>query len=630
MSRVLMPVAALAIITALTPLAPAHAGTYVINNCPAAPAPNGDAGPWVIFDSPQPSKGSCGGGAGDWIGPRAGSMGWETIDGVQVTAPAGSGITIHGAKVWWYVPHEISGALTYALALADGTTVGEYTTPAEWTAAPSVYALPSTTTTFKLEDFCSNSDGDNNCVFGGGVNPNLELFGSQLTLADSRLPTGKVTGGALAGTVALSGTQSLAYSAQDTDTGVRLVRVLIDGQPAATNDYLSSCPYTNFQACPADESDTISWNTATVPDGQHTVQALVEDAAQNTSTFYDGTIITENAPTETSPPSIPTSEQPVAGSALSALPGGWSAPAGAGSITYGYQWEGCDTQGNGCQAIPGAQGASYTTSAADAGHTLRVAVSASDSDGLSTSTSAASATVTAPQGPLTALPDPGTGASPGLAFARGAPNGIGASESAQLRISTPGALARTFAKRAFRLTGRLLDGQGAQIAGASLDILAQTDGASAPQIIGHLHSAADGSFSCVVPAGPSRQIILAYRAFSVDPGYATEASVQETVGAGVQLHISPRHASPTGAITLSGRVAGPIPPEGVVVELLVHYRGHWEPFRTPRTTSAGRFAVAYQFQGSLGRFPFRAAVFGGQSRFPYQHGESATVAVTTG
>ena len=97
----------------------------------------------------------------------------------------------------------------------------------------------------------------------------------------------------------------------------------------------------------------------------------------------------------------------------------------------------------------------------------------------------------------------------------------------------------------------------------------------------------------------------------------------------MQLQITPRRTSPTSRINLYGRVEGPIPSQGVVVELQVHYRGVWEPLRTPRTDSTGRFHVAYQFQGALGRFPFRAQVFGGQAGYPYAHGESTTVDVTT-
>jgi hypothetical protein len=61
----------------------------------------------------------------------------------------------------------------------------------------------------------------------------------------------------------------------------------------------------------------------------------------------------------------------------------------------------------------------------------------------------------------------------------------------------------------------------------------------------------------------------------------------------------------------------------------VHYRGRWEPFRDPRTDGRGRFHVVYQFQGGIGRFPFRALVFGSQGDFPFALGESRTVDVTT-
>jgi len=133
-----------------------------------------------------------------------------------------------------------------------------------------------------------------------------------------------------------------------------------------------------------------------------------------------------------------------------------------------------------------------------------------------------------------------------------------------------------------------------------------------------------------VPGGPSRMIEIAYRAFSTDTSYAAVANIAEAVDAGVKLAVSPHRTGSEGTIALSGRVLGPVPPQGVVVELLVRYRGHWEPFRDPRTDSRGRFRVVYQFQGGIGRFPFRALAFGGQSGFPFSSGESGAVDVSTG
>ncbi len=76
-------------------------------------------------------------------------------------------------------------------------------------------------------------------------------------------------GGALASSGTVSGTSSISYQAADTSSGVRLVQLRVDGEPVAVKDYLASCSYTNFQACPPSVSDTVSWNTATVADGQH-------------------------------------------------------------------------------------------------------------------------------------------------------------------------------------------------------------------------------------------------------------------------------------------------------------------------------------------------------------------------
>lgn len=226
---------------------------------------------------------------------------------------------------------------------------------------------------------------------------------------------------------------------------------------------------------------------------------------------------------------------------------------------------------------------------------------------------------------LGALPGPGSSA-----FLAGAPNGSHASESAELRLGVTQAISRSFARRALRLPGRLLDSHGQPISGATLEVLQQIAGSSRSRVVAHARTGADGSFIAIVPAGPSRLIDVAYRAFTRASGYAAQAKVQESVDAGVQLSVNPHRTAPEGAITLSGNVDGPIPRQGVVVDLLVHYRGRWEPFRTPRTNSHGRFRVVYQFEGGVGRFPFRALAFGGQSGFPFSSGESGAVDVTTG
>lgn len=513
-------------VVALTLAPSASAGTYVIYNCPAAG--NGDPGPWIVFGAPQSYDGSCAGGAGDFIGPDGGSMAATQLDGVQVVAPAGSGITIREAKLWWYVPHQVSGADNFAIAADNTGAIEEAGTPLDQVGTPSDFLLASSTTELTLADYCSNDDASAPCVFGGGENPNLQLYGSELTLNDTTLPGGTVTGGSLTSSGTVSGTASISYQAADPSAGVRLAQLRVDGEPAAEKDYLTSCSYSNFQACPPNVSDVVSWNTATVANGEHRVELVVEDAAQNTSVIYSSQATVQNAAKTAS---------------SGALPG----PGNSGSEILGI----------------------------------------------------------------------------------GSANGLGANEHAELRLGLPASISRAYARRALVVAGRLLDSQGHPIAQASVDVLQQIDGRTTPSLVAHATTRTDGTFTTSLPAGPSRLIEVGYRAFSEDASYAAVERIRETVGAGVRLRISPTRTGSEGMIVLSGTVEGPIPRQGTIVNLLVHYRGRWEPFRTPRTDRHGHFRVLYQFEGGIGRFPFRAEVPGGQAGFPFGSGDSRVVNVST-
>jgi hypothetical protein len=300
----------------------ADAGTYVIDDCPSAG--NGNAGPWTVFGESQNTKGTCSGGLGDWIGPEGANMpptGGGDLAGVQVAVPAGSAITIRGARLWWYVPHQVSGATTYAIAAVNTGQVGGGNTPLERGVNPEVLVFPSTTTELTLADYCSNSDEGNGCTFGGGENPNLELFGASLRLFDPGLPSGSVTGGSLAGSGPASGTESLAYNASDGGSGVRYVELLLDGKSVAKNDYIAECPYQNFAACPPNVSGTISWNTGSVAGGQHEMALRVVNAAGNGLIVDDHLITITNKPVQTSSGSISgagiaNGQSPCAGEAL--------------------------------------------------------------------------------------------------------------------------------------------------------------------------------------------------------------------------------------------------------------------------------------------------------------------------
>ena len=268
-----------------------------------------------------------------------------------------------------------------------------------------------------------------------------------------------------------------------------------------------------------------------------------------------------------------------------------------------------------------------TSALANGRHTLKVVVQ----DAAGNSAVVYDGTISTKQpaeNSLGALPGPGTSAG-NVPAPVAVPNGTTASHTAQLTLGLKRKITRTYAHRTLRVTGRLVDGKGNPIAGATLEVLQRVSGSASAAVIGHASTSANGTFTASVPGGPTRTIEIAYRAFSTDKSYAAVANIAEAVDAGVKLAVSPHRTGSEGTITLSGHVLGPVPAQGVAVELLVHYRGRWEPFRVPQTDSRGRFEVVYQFQGGIGRFPFRASVLGGQAGFPFAHGESGAVYVTT-
>jgi hypothetical protein len=529
-------------------------------------------------------------------------------------------------------------ALPGAVEIPNGGG-SNYTASDSWT-------LPQGARDFEAHVNCSTDDSSPTCYFADSIAvPALNDI--TLTLEDNTPPAVSSVSGALASAAAakstVAGSQLLNFTGGDADSGVRSATLTLSPQAggapyAHVFDFSSQCSYDAWNACPLTQTVSgFAVNTSSLKDDTYAASLAVTDAAGNVASDPLGTIVSDNAPANASAPTILVPGQVLVGSALTTQPGAWSAPSGAGAITYGYQWEQCDSQGSNCQQIAGAQNATYTPAPSDVGHTLRLLVSATDNDGSTAIASTPTSLVLAAAGSLGALPGPGTSSGTGGGTSAqpspvglGAPNGSAASETAQIRLGDRRVMSRSFTHRAFQLTGRLLDSQGQPITGAVLDILQQTAGSSSSRVLTHTKTQSNGSFTVRVPAGPSRLVEVAYRAFADDANYAAQATIDESVNASVQLSITPRDTNPDGTIILTGKVQGPIPPQGTIVELLVHYRGHWEPFRAPRTDPSGNFDVPYQFEGGIGHFPFRAEIPAGQANFPFSGGSSKVVYVTTG
>jgi hypothetical protein len=93
-------------------------------------------------------------------------------------------------------------------------------------------------------------------------------------------------------------------------------------------------------------------------------------------------------PANTTSPTI--SGTPTVGQTLSASTGTWS----NSPTSFAYQWLRCNGGGNNCVDVANGTQKSYTLVGADAGHTMRVRVTATNAEGSSPAQSAQTATVT--------------------------------------------------------------------------------------------------------------------------------------------------------------------------------------------------------------------------------------------
>jgi hypothetical protein len=109
---------------------------------------------------------------------------------------------------------------------------------------------------------------------------------------------------------------------------------------------------------------------------------------------YTPTLPTPAPPTFSSTSALPSiNGATTVGTELTASTGSWTAAAGL-SITYGYQWERCNSST--CSAIAGATGSTYTPTSADIGDKLEVLINAVDRYGSNSEASAEVGPITEP------------------------------------------------------------------------------------------------------------------------------------------------------------------------------------------------------------------------------------------
>jgi hypothetical protein len=348
-ARLVVPVVA-AVVTTLGLVSSAHAGTFTVLACDAAPGSVNHS--WTSFNTDPTyletgdlcsNSGFPGLYADDIVGlstnvPEGTEAGWI------FSAPVGTAITTATVNRdlfkhdnnWLLFIRDASGAL-----LDPGCNFNASQTNCEASGQEPLNAL--STSSIAIGVHCSNNS---NTVCGNGGTLHdvyAHMASATVTLTDTTSPTISSTGGSLLSGGWQSGTQGGTISASD-NTGIQYLRVYVDNTLA--NSAAQSCDFTYAIPCQQASSVGVALNTASIADGQHQLQLAAVDPAGNetrsaaTAVYFDNT-----------PPAVPTGGHVAQQGSAGPVTIAWTNPApDNGSPVAGVRWEACKS-GAGCSAV---------------------------------------------------------------------------------------------------------------------------------------------------------------------------------------------------------------------------------------------------------------------------------------
>ena len=152
---------------------------------------------------------------------------------------------------------------------------------------------------------------------------------------------------------------------------------------------ISDAKSSSYIAAPTDVGDTL-----------RVIVTATNAAGRASATSAASAVVSVAPPAPTAVPAV--SGTAVQSEPLSASTGSWK----NSPTTYTSQWLQCDSTGANCTAIKGATSSSYVPGPGDAGHALRVTVTASNSSGESSATSFPTEAVPAVPAPATQINTP--------------------------------------------------------------------------------------------------------------------------------------------------------------------------------------------------------------------------------
>lgn len=183
-------------------------------------------------------------------------------------------------------------------------------------------------------------------------------------------------------------------------------------------------------------------------------------------------------------------------------------------------------------------------------------------------------------------------------------------------------------RTAATLSGRLVDDDGAGLAGRALRITARPSrGALGQARVETLQTGSHGGFQLALPVGTSRRIAVAFPG-DARLGPAERSPLTLRVRSGVELKASSSQLRTGESVRFSGRVhslGAPLPRRGKLISIQYFEQAsrRWRPVLVTRTDHDGHFHARYRFRYISGaaRIRFRAAVLA-EERWPYAPGAS--------
>jgi|GEM_PF-1707009 len=254
----------------------------------------------------------------------------------------------------------------------------------------------------RSEIACIRSIAQGGCGFRDGFTvAEVDFSGVVATLEENVPPTVALTS-TPPPTTPLRGTVQVPYAAEDRESGVASGLLLRDIAPGVAGVPVAEdrdpnggrCvePFKTAAPCAHKVESSFSLDTTKIPDGPHTITAVVGDAAANTATGETFQILVHNAPANVQRPAL--AGAPATGQTLSTSDGVWDgAPSG-----FAYRWLRCPAtvktgEDAPCTPIAGATSARYAVAAADVGRRLVARVTALNGAGSEAALSGPSAEV---------------------------------------------------------------------------------------------------------------------------------------------------------------------------------------------------------------------------------------------